>query len=55
MADVKIKFVEDYEVQDEKAGTDEATKYKKGKVVSMNEAAAAHFVRGGRAVYYKGK
>ena len=48
---IKIKFVEDYEVQDEHAGGKDAEIYRKGAVRSMNETSAAHFVSRGRAVY----
>lgn len=52
MADdkIKVKFVDDYEVQDENAET-----FKKGKVYSMSAASAAHFVSRGRAEYVVAK
>lgn len=39
-----VKFTRDYEVQDEKAGTDQATRYKKGQRVSLPLASAEHFL-----------
>ena len=48
----KIKFVDDYEVDDARKGTDRAEKYKKDQVVpKMNQASAAHFVSRGLAEY----
>lgn len=44
MAQVKIQFVEDYEIQDEHRGTDKATRYKKGKRLTCSEDSARHFV-----------
>ena len=49
-----IKFTVDYEVQDERAGTDEAERYQKGQRRSMAAASAEHFVSRGLAVYVKG-
>jgi hypothetical protein len=48
---VKIRFLTSYEVQDEKAGTPEATVYKAGATLSMVPASADHFVRKGVAEY----
>ena len=48
-----IEFVENYEVQDEHAGTKDAERYKKGQRKSMVTSSAEHFVRRGLAVYVK--
>lgn len=51
MADtVKVRFVRDYQVQDE-----EATVYESGKSYTMPEASAQHFVRRGAAVIDDGR
>lgn len=44
-----IKFTENYEVQDEHAGTSDATKYKKGQRKSFPDASAHHFISRGVA------
>ena len=49
MTERKIKFLRDYEVQDEHRGTPKATRYTKGKIVKVSEAAAQHFVSRGAA------
>lgn len=48
MADdkIKVKFVEDYDVQAENGKA-----FKEGKTYAMSEASAAHFVSRGRAEY----
>lgn len=49
-----VEFTRDYEVQDERAGTEDAESYKKGKRKSMPVSSAQHFVSRGAAVYVKG-
>ena len=44
-----IKFTEDYEVQDEKRGTKDATFYKAGKKLKCTPETAWHFIRKGVA------
>lgn len=48
-SDVTVKFLSDYEVQDEAAGTADAEKYKSGQRKSMSLASALHFVNRGVA------
>lgn len=50
-----IKFTRDYEVQDERAGTDDAERYRKGQRKSFALSSAEHFVSRGAAVYVRGK
>lgn len=50
----RVKFDQDYEVRDHRAGTPEAEKYKRGKTVKMVASSAAHFVARGLA-HYVGK
>lgn len=45
MANVKVKFLQDYTVKDE-----EAKHYKKGSTSSLSQASAAHFISRGVAV-----
>ena len=47
----RIRFVEDYEVKDHRAGTSEAERYKAGRRVTVADSSAAHFVARGVAVY----
>lgn len=49
-----VEFTTDYEVQDERAGTEEAERYKAGQRQAMEAASAEHFVSRGAAVYVKG-
>ncbi len=48
-----VKFTQDYEVQDEKAGTAEATRFKKDQRKKLPLASAKHFIDRGKAVKYK--
>ena len=50
MAQVKIKFIEDYTVKDE-----EAKKFKEGKSYTLNEASAGHFISRGVAILVTSK
>lgn len=45
-----IKFTRDYEVQDEKAGTEDATFFKKGLRKKFPLKSAEHFISRGAAV-----
>lgn len=45
----KVKFVRDYEVADERAGTGQAERYAKGKTYKLAEPSALHFVSRGAA------
>jgi len=47
---VVVKFTRDYTVQDEKAGTAEETRFRKGQRVSLPRASATHFIDRGAAV-----
>lgn len=51
----KIKFLQRYEVQDHRAGTDRAEQYKAGRIVYLPERSAAHFVSRGVAEYVESK
>ena len=46
---IKVVFTEDYEVQDEHAGTPRETKYKMGEQKMFAEASAVHFISRGVA------
>lgn len=46
-----VKFVRDYEVQDERAGTPDAEKYRKGQRAALSASSAKHFVARAAAVY----
>ncbi len=46
---VEIKFLSDYEVQDEMRGTEKATAFRKGERRKLPEASAHHFVGRGLA------
>lgn len=48
-----VKFTQDYEVQDEKVGTDEATRFKKAQRIKLPLASAKHFIDRGKAVAFK--
>lgn len=50
----KVKFLRDYEVQDERAGTAEAEVYKRGKQVALGARSALHFVTRGIAEFVDG-
>lgn len=45
----KVKFLRDYEVADERAGTAQADRYAKGKTYKLAEPSALHFVSRGAA------
>lgn len=46
---VKVRFLEDYTVKDERRGTPQAESYQKGKTYTLSAASATHFVTRGRA------
>lgn len=47
---VRVQFTRDYEVQDERAGTAEAERYKRDQKVTLPMASAQHFMSRGAAV-----
>lgn len=47
---MKVKFLEDREVQDATAGTRHAAKFKRNKVYTMSEASAHHWISRGSAI-----
>lgn len=49
-----IRFTQDYEVQDEHAGTEKATRFKKGQRKAVAEATARHFLDRGVAEMVRG-
>lgn len=50
-----IKFTSDYEVNDERAGTDDAERYAKGQRKSLPLSSCRHFVRRGVAEWVDGR
>jgi len=46
---IEIRFLRDYEVQDENAGTPDAEAYKAGKKTVVSPASASHFISRGAA------
>ena len=47
---VRVRFVQSHEVQDERRGTRFATVYSAGQEYALSEASAMHFVSRGKAV-----
>ena len=50
MADIKVKFLEDVEVDNIHKGTENATVFKKNKVYPLSASAANHWIMRGKAV-----